>query len=667
MDLHDSVESRDSEGDLDDLLRDIAHIPSERTPRAILPGVAWGAEGRYLVERRLGRGGMGTVYAATDTLLGRRVAVKILDEPADDPRGTYRDRLLREAQLAARVEHDRIARVYDVGHHDGSLFVAMEYVGGATLRSRMGEERSLGESLRIAMEIAEGLAVLHASGIIHRDLKPENVMFSQQGTLKLLDFGLARQSAVADAVGAAGGSIAPLVTQAAGTPGYMAPEQWTGEPVDARADVFALGVVLYELIFGERPFRGVTAERIHEATLMGAPAYASPRCGRVDEPVSRVVQRCLVANPAERYENAGPLLEALQDVTARELQAGSGGALVRSVRGGLATARRPWSRTRPPWLLLIALLACAALATAVAVAASRRRSMRASAPRGMVLVAGGKMLVGKTPEQIEAQCREIAATCQHPMMDWQAPQATVTVEPFFLDVHEVTNTELAGVLESAKATLHVTEDEDNHGLRYVRLDSGVKKDPELLLDLQPAAGGIEVTDDGHFRARHDREELPAVQVTWAGAHYYCASRGERLPTEDEWEAAARGTDDRSYPWGEGAAQCGQVAVPHDGRILVSGDCPRTETIDLPATGSSPQDVTRDGVRDLGGSVSEWTDSAFSLTGRDVLPAEGGAHMPRVIRGGSISSSLAARTSVRNRRAESTLAVNVGFRCAADAK
>jgi formylglycine-generating enzyme required for sulfatase activity/predicted Ser/Thr protein kinase len=656
----------DSPDSFDDLLCDIARISSLPAPRGFLPGQHWGAQRRYLIERRLGHGGMGTVYAATDTLLGRRVAVKILDEPDDDADGTYRDRLLREAQLAAHVEHERIARVYDVGQHEGSLFVAMEYVAGATLRKWMAEERPLRDVLRIAIEMAEGLAVLHARGIVHRDLKPENVMFSESGSVKLLDFGLARQGVVADAVGPTGGSIAPLATEAAGTPGYMAPEQWTGEPVDARADVFALGVVLYELIFGERPFRGATAERIYEATRKAAPTFGNTKCASVAPDVQQLLHRCLQPKAADRFESGGAILHAMRRLVMGEVDSGSGAGVARSL-SQLPTPGSGSVFRKRPWLALSGVAVGVAIAIATAGTIVLQRHQYSPGPPGMSLVQGGSMFVGKTPEQIEAQCREIGPTCQHSLMDLQGPQVSVTVAPFYLDVNEVTNAELAQFLDHATATLHVAEDEDDHAPRYVRLDAALAADPDLLVDLHPAVGGIEVAAGHRFRARPGREHFPAVQVSWFGARLFCESRGKRLPTEDEWEAAARGQDDRTYPWGEQPLRCGQVAVPRDGKTAMTGDCPLTDQVDFLAVGSSAQDVTTDGVHDLGGSVSEWTESTYSSTIRSPAASQVTPQMPRIIRGGSVKSSLAARSSVRNKRPPATVADNVGFRCAADAR
>jgi formylglycine-generating enzyme required for sulfatase activity len=239
----------------------------------------------------------------------------------------------------------------------------------------------------------------------------------------------------------------------------------------------------------------------------------------------------------------------------------------------------------------------------------------------MAVIEGGTMTVGRTAAEVAAQCREIGPTCDRVLMDWQTPSSTATVVPFSIDVNEVTNEQLALVLDHAHATLYTKEDENTHALRYVVETSAVAKDPEILVDLHPQAGGIERTEDPNhrYRARAGRERLPAVQVTWFGARFYCEAVGKRLPTEDEWEAAARGPDNRTYPWGEAVPRCGQVAIPRDGQVPMAGDCPHTEDIDLLVAGASEQDVTQQGVHDLGGSVGEWTASAFSPSGRGDSP------------------------------------------------
>jgi serine/threonine-protein kinase len=306
---------------IDAVLRAVARAPPRRAPLEVPDGTRWGELGRYLVQRRLGRGGMGIVYVALDTLLNREVALKVLDSTgasgasrAADDQGAQHAGLLREARIAAAIEHERIARVYDVGEHDGFAFVAMELVRGPTLRQWMADHRATPEEIaRTALQIAEGLAALHAQGVVHRDLKPENVMVTGSGAIKLLDFGLARRTRApsdieAERAGEPSGSL--RLAGLSGTPGYMAPEQCSGGQLDARVDVFAFGVILYELVTGQRLFEGKTPAEILVATTRVAPRLSGPAWDKVPR-LKEVAARALVHEPNERFADGTQLLAAV--------------------------------------------------------------------------------------------------------------------------------------------------------------------------------------------------------------------------------------------------------------------------------------------------------------------------------------------------------------------
>jgi eukaryotic-like serine/threonine-protein kinase len=291
------TESTSSE---DDLLRALAHAP-DVVPVDHLVGTRLG---RYLVRDVLGRGGMGVVYRARDETLERDVALKLVPQHLlVDPE--RRHRFVREARSAAAAAHANIASIYDVGEIEGHVFIAMELVEGESLRARLGEKKmARDDAIVIARGIARGLAKAHEKGIVHRDLKPENVMVSETLDVKVLDFGLAkwRDDASPEATVTHEGRVL-------GTPAYMSPEQAKGKPVDARTDVFAFGVVFYEMLSGVRPFTGDSAVEILAAITRDDPPP-------IDVPASlrSVLDRCLAKDPDARFSSAKELLAALESL-----------------------------------------------------------------------------------------------------------------------------------------------------------------------------------------------------------------------------------------------------------------------------------------------------------------------------------------------------------------
>jgi eukaryotic-like serine/threonine-protein kinase len=256
---------------------------SERVEESV-PALSGRMIGPYLVRDELGRGGMGVVYLADDTRLGRRVALKVL-HPHVAAGAEQRERLRQEARIAAALSHSGIAIVYALEEFDGAMYVASEFVPGRTLRALLQDGPvSVPLLVDMATQIARVLAAAHAQGIVHRDLKPDNVMLTPAGVIKLLDFGLARSE----------GAQAVRLTRTGtvvGTPAYMAPEQLLGERADFRVDLFALGVVIYEMASGGNPFEAATMaatiDRVlrHEppplSTVATVPSASKRLCGRV--------------------------------------------------------------------------------------------------------------------------------------------------------------------------------------------------------------------------------------------------------------------------------------------------------------------------------------------------------------------------------------------------
>lgn len=667
--LDNSGESTE-EAELDDLLRRIAYAPPRHpSSEPARTGERWGAGGRYVIEARLGRGGMGTVYSAADTLLSRTVALKVLDAAHGDDEAAQRARLLREARIAARIEHERIVRVYDVGEHEGSLFVAMELLRGVTLRSWMaGRTAAAGEMLAVVGQIADGLAALHAAGVFHRDLKPENVMLTEQGGIRLLDFGLARHAARPGAEG--GGPVAirapaggESLVGLSGTPAYMAPEQWAGHPLDARVDVFALGIMVYELVTGARPF---DAQGVLLVTRWVDPDFSGEAWAKMPPGLQAITARMLARDPAERFADGAAVRDALGAIAAKPVAPAA--LLPASTIAKLAlatTEAAPVSRPRRrrSWVPVGAAVAIGAAALVTLRVATLRQP---SAPRpppapGMAWIDVGTITVGRSPEELDRECAAIGPGCNRGRMQREVPSSQVTIPPFQLDIYEVTNEEMAATLNALGSSLYVAEDEDDHYPRYVRWGKDLGHDGEILVDLYHPGGGIEYRADRTYYARAGREREPAVQVTWYGARFFCTARGKSLPTEDEWEAAARGREDRPFPWGSAPLRCGEVVVPRDGLVSMPSSCP--EKVALGPVGQAAQDVTPEGIHDLGGNAAEWVDAVYVEGNRAARIDAGTADLPRVVRGGSFFESLLARTSGRYRQLANGVGTNLAFRCA----
>jgi len=291
----------------------------------------------YRLVERIGRGGMGEVWRAVDTSLDREVAIKILpgEFAADEERLA---RFEREAKVLASLNHPNIATVYGL-HQDGELrFLAMELVRGRTLTEEIARGLAPARALELALEATDALAAAHRQRVTHRDLKPDNMMIDGEGRLKVLDFGLAKLGAVEtspdsptelrEATVTRGGSLL-------GTVAYMSPEQAQGRPVDPRSDVFSLGIVLYELATGRRPFEGDNAVSILTSILRDTPTPAAAVRAGVPAPLDRILGRCLEKDPAARYASAAELRDEL-----RTLQGSlaSGSAIVPAAE---AVARRP--------------------------------------------------------------------------------------------------------------------------------------------------------------------------------------------------------------------------------------------------------------------------------------------------------------------------------------
>ncbi len=302
-----------------------------------LAALASALTGRYRVIREIGAGGMATVYLADDAKHHRQVAVKMLRPELAVSVGA--DRFLREIEIAAGLQHPNILPLYDSGGDNGVLFYVMPFVDGQSLRDRIDKSGALpiADATRIVREVVDALAYSHARGVVHRDIKPENILLSGAHAL-VTDFGIAK--AITEAQG-----TSPLTSagMAMGTPSYMAPEQITAEPtLDHRVDIYALGVMAYELIAGRTPFTGANAQQIIAAHLSRAPEPLSIYRETVPPALEAIIMRCLSKNPADRWQSASDVLVALDAASA-----GSTGAVTTATSRGQMTS--PSVVNAPGW------------------------------------------------------------------------------------------------------------------------------------------------------------------------------------------------------------------------------------------------------------------------------------------------------------------------------
>ncbi len=639
---------------------------------------------RYRIVEPLGRGGMGDVFLARDVLLDRLVALKVLRNKLDDDMVDER-LLLREARAAARAEHERIARVYDAGTWNDRAFIAMEYVRGETLREWLKEHRpSPEEVLFIVQQLLEGIRALHERGLVHRDLKPENVMVGSDGNLRILDLGIARRVPLGNPEEPAGDSPSMTIGFGVGTPGYMAPEQWQGLVIDARADLFALGVLIYELVVGSAPFRGGNNAVTRDQTLHLELSFDSAEWLTMPKALREATRIALSRDREQRFASVDLMLELLlplfrpsvppissartpstrpSDGQAFVIDSAQGSAMGVSI-GALPPVKRPLLRSKLFWAVA-GVLASSALVAGVL---RTRTGMQGAATQsaGMVRLLGGSFSMGSDAEDLALQCPTYPKGCP-PEAQNEVPRHRVTVAPFELDVREVTNQEFSKFLNEIGSSLHFVEDADDHYDRFVRF-SLRSNDMFLLYDLWPGTAGIRLVDkktEYPFIARADFDQLPVTHVSWLGARLFCKNAGKRLPSEAEWEFAAAGSQRRPYPWGSAAPDCDRVHIAGNGYLPLLNPMHCEANREFPfKVMSAAQDITPEGVMDLAGNVGEWVDVDASVNwDEQAYMRRLAGESPEVFRGGAYNMSFMARSTSRNFRLAFNVAENIGFRCA----
>lgn len=610
----------------------------------------------YRLVKKLGAGANGQVYLYQDTALNRPVAIKFLADLAQDD-AVARQRFMIEAQAIARLSHPNVVAIHRAGELAGRSYLVSEYAAGATLDG-MARPMAAAEVLRIAVELSRGLAAVHAKGVLHRDIKLANIFVDQDGHIKLGDFGLAKfvsEAASPAALAASPGprpALAPgeskhehwnRLTQSGaflGTPLYMAPETWELAQPTPAMDVYSVGVVLYELCCGHTPFTATSVTALCAAVLNQEPTPLTPQ--EADAALAAIIHRCLRRDPRERFASAVELCAALEALASAEQPAGR--------------ARRPLvARVSPRWIG-VTLGLCAGLG-AVLVHRLHR------SPPAMVEIPGGTFNMGSTEVEIKAAyswSRNMGcASCPRELYEREQPLRRVQVSAFQIDTTEVTNEDFAAWLNQRA------------GLRLDR-ERYVMEGPVLVADIWEsyAFGGV-VRRESRYAVRPGYERKPVVQVSWNGALRYCQDHGKRLPTEAEWEFAARGAGSARFPWGDLEPGCKDFVY---GRIH-GQDC-AAMGVGPAEVGQTPKDRSPEGVLDLGGNVAEWVMDTFrsrylpcaQTSCRDPVvrdnTAQDGGKEVHVVKGGAWFREVAAmRSAGRSKSREDDISGDMGFRCA----
>ena len=519
--------------------------------------------GRYRLLKELGRGGMGAVYLAVDGLLDHQVAVKMLLKDRAGEKAT--ERLRQEASLSIRLTHPNVMRIYHMELTDTDRYIVMEFIPGKPLEDILADrvKLPLDEALAIARGVSAGLDYAHDAGVVHRDIKPANIMVAEDGTSKILDFGIAKAQA----------DIRTGGTRA-GTFGYMPPEQFLGQRFDRRADVYAFGVMLYEMITGQLPF---------EETAGFSQKAKPARAQELTSEMYLVLAKAMSWHAGDRWATAGALVDALTTACKDRL-----GVAPREVFTPAELAPR---LTHP------------------------------ADQSEMVLIEAGPCLMGDDDGEED-----------------EAPMREVELSAYYIDVHPVTNAMYATFLNEVKTA------QDDQGHAYLAMNQ--------------ETSALVVSGD-RYVVRPGLENHPVSHVSWYGSEAYALWSGKRLPTEAEWEKAARGTDGQTYPWGEEPPTHPEAGPRCNGNGQFGSTTPVDQFSDRP----SPF-----GCLDMAGNVLEWCADWYGAdyyenapTENPTGPADG---REKVLRGGCwYYEDDTLRCSYRVMLEPGHMFDATGFRCA----
>ncbi len=610
--------------------------------------------GRYRILGELGSGGMGVVFRAYDPVLGREVAIKTLklsDFSNPSERDSLRERLAREARAAAALSHSGIVAIHDVVQQGDLLSLVMERIEGQTLAHVLSTAPpDLTTALRIIRETAAGLDYAHRKGIVHRDIKPANLMLDETAAVKIADFGIAKITSSQTRTDSAGGFIV-------GTAGYMAPEQLRGAAVDGRTDQFSLAVVAYEMLANRRPFVADSMIALtHQVVFEEAPTLSTLRPG-FGPAVDAVLHKALSKSPSARYPSCSDFAAALESTVMAAV----------NQKTLVYPTPRP-SSTRYLWAASV--FAILAIAAAAATYASRRKSEAAPiaskqpaaatkidpSPVDRPIPTPAPPLV-KPPPAKAPSTAIVIATQGSVRVNKKDGQKYVLVTPGTFTMGCVPNDSECGGF--AKPAHRVTITKGFWMAQTPTTVAAYKAFAEATHRDMPKAP--------RFNPNWTNTDHPMVELNWDDAVAYSTWAGARLPTEAEWEYAARGgAMETIFPWGNDAshdlANFGQGTSGKDEKGAVEGKDQWMFT--SPVASFPPNRVN---LYDMAGNASQWCADWFSPTyyakspEKDPPGPESGTL--KIVRGGSWKSPARfLRTSYRGSRAPDERGLTSGFRC-----
>ena len=638
--------------------------------------------GRYHLIEQLGQGGMATVYKAYDTRLEREVAIKVIRMGSLPPDAVEHmlKRFEREAKSLARLEHPNIIPIHDYGEHEGSPYLVMRYIPGGTLKNQTGNAMPYYQACRLLAPIAHALAYAHGQNVIHRDVKPANILITSAGEPMLSDFGVAKILESEESNTLTGTAIG------IGTPEYMAPEQWVNKVVP-QTDIYALGVVFYELVTGRKPYTADTPAAVLLKQAMDPLPRPKQFVHDLPDQVERVIFKAMAKKPEERYASMAEFASALEKLAAAEDKKQAHNPVLAKA-GPRAETKKDKSRVN-----IAPQQADTTLDWAQPVSPAVTMAKRSEIPAWvyllvggplLVLAAGGAWLAGKMttaaptliPSPIAAALPTAKATAWVPTL---APIVVSTATVFFPTVTvsttpiSFTATAVYGIgstqiwHQDGMKMVYVPAGEfqmgsnqgnpDEKPVHAVYLDAFWIDQTEITNGMYlkcVSAGQCSAPENNNFAGipgyPYDKSQYADYAVVGVGSNQadsYCQWAGRRLPTEAEWEKAARGTDGRTYPWGN---------QPPEPNLAWYDPGPGTDASlhQFPVkVGGFPKGASPYGVLDMAGNASEWVadryDSNYYANSPYRNPTGPGSNTgtDRVIRGGDFGrSSKYLRSALR---------------------